>query len=121
MSPYLAIALSIAFTISGQLLLKRGMGVLGQLTIRDLALRAIMSPWVIVGLAVYVCGVVCWTIALSQRDLSFVYPFSSLSYVGIMLGSYFLFKEHISRVRLLGIGVIIAGLLIISLSGTGVQ
>jgi multidrug transporter EmrE-like cation transporter len=121
MSPYLAIALSIAFTISGQLLLKRGMGVLGQLTIKDLALKAITSPWVIIGLGVYVCGVVCWTIALSQRDLSFVYPFSSLSYAGIMLGSYFLFKERISRVRLLGIGVIIVGLLIISLSGTGVQ
>lgn len=119
MSPFLAIALSIVFTISGQLMLKRGMGVLGQLTIRDLARRAVTSPWVIGGLGIYGCGVVCWTIALSQRDLSFVYPFSSLSYVGIMVGSYFLFRERISHIRLLGIGVIIVGLLIISFSATG--
>jgi multidrug transporter EmrE-like cation transporter len=116
MSPFLAIALSITATITGQLMLKRGMGALGQLSLQSLAKSAVTSPWVIFGLGIYACGVMFWTIALSRLDLSFVYPFSSLSYAGIMLGSYFLFKEHISRIRVLGIGVIIVGLLIISQS-----
>jgi multidrug transporter EmrE-like cation transporter len=76
----------------------------------------VTSPWVIGGLAVYGVGVISWLFALSHLELSYAYPFSSLGYVGIILGSYFLFKERISAIRLVGIGVIILGLLIISQS-----
>jgi drug/metabolite transporter (DMT)-like permease len=74
------------------------------------------SPWVIGGLVVYGLGVLNWLMALSRLELSYVYPFASLSYVGIIIGSYFLFKEKLSRLRLIGIFIIIVGVLITSQS-----
>ena len=76
----------------------------------------ILSPWVIGGLFTYGIGVLAWLAALSRFEISYVYPFASLSYIGIILGSYFLFHERMSRLRVLGIIVIIAGVLITSQS-----
>ena len=76
----------------------------------------ITSPWVIGGLAVYGTGVIFWLLALSNFELSYVYPFASLSYIGIIIGSYFIFKERVTALRVLGIAVIIAGVLITSQS-----
>jgi multidrug transporter EmrE-like cation transporter len=120
MSPFIFVAGSILFSVSAQLLLKKGMNLIA--SVADGAGRSYVvvkmatSPWVIVGLIFYGLDVSCWIMALSQLELSLAYPFGSLSYVGIMLGSWFFFKENINRMRWLGIGVIILGLLIISQS-----
>jgi len=117
MSPFLAIFFSIICGVASQLMLKHGMN---ELRLRPLdgsfILRIASEPWVIFGLLVYACGTLFWIIALSRLELSFVYPFGSLTYIGIVAGSYLLFKERITRTRLLGIVIIIAGLLIISQS-----
>ncbi len=117
MSPFLAIAISVACSVCGQLILKYGMmQMTPQQGLPRLLLKMATSPRLIVGLVVYSLGVVFWIIALSQLDLSFVYPFASLSYIGIIIGSYLLFREHISRERILGVAVIMLGLIIISQS-----
>ncbi len=64
-------------------------------------------------------GFLFWLVALSYLEVSFVYPFASLSYVGVMLGSHALFRENISRARLLGIGIIIIGVVIVGLTAAG--
>ncbi len=117
MSPYIFVALSTIFGITGQLLLKRGMGSIGQ-SAAGVAMikRIVLSPWVIGGLIVYAIGVLNWMLALSSFELSYVYPFASLSYIGIIIGSYFIFRERITVMRLLGIAVIISGVLISSRS-----
>jgi drug/metabolite transporter (DMT)-like permease len=114
MLPLVFVVFSTVFGISGQLLLKRGMNQ----TPPDRSIFVYMatSPWVLGGLVVYGLGVLNWLMALARLELSYVYPFASLSYVGIILGSYFLFKEHISRLRFLGIIIIIVGVLITSQS-----
>lgn len=118
MSPYLFIAFSSIFGISGQLLLKRGMGAMGgSAGIAGLLRGIITSPWVIGGLLVYGTGVIFWLLALSNFELSYVYPFASLSYIGVIFGSYFFFKERMNVMRLLGVAVIIAGVIMIGLSG----
>ncbi|MBI1276587.1 MAG: multidrug resistance protein [Anaerolineaceae bacterium] len=117
MSPYIYVALSTILGITGQLLLKRGMGTIGQSSTGAAMLkRIVFSPWVIGGLIVYGLGVVNWLLALSSFELSYVYPFASLSYIGIIIGSYFIFRERVTAMRLLGIFVIIAGVLISSRS-----
>jgi multidrug transporter EmrE-like cation transporter len=117
MSPYIYVALSTIFGITGQLLLKRGMGTMGQLTPgASMIKRIVLSPWVVGGLFIYGVGVLNWMLALSSFELSYVYPFASLGYVGIIIGSYFIFRERINMMRLMGIGVIIAGVLISSRS-----
>lgn len=117
MSPLVFVAISTVFGISGQLLLKQGMNnIVQKLGGSSVVKGMVTSPWVIGGLAVYGTGVIFWLLALSNYELSYVYPFASLSYIGIIIGSYFIFKERISALRVLGIVVIISGVLITSQS-----
>lgn len=118
MSPFVFIGFSTVFGICGQLMLKHGMSRMGSVTaVGGSLIRGIItSPWVIGGLVVYGLGVINWLLALSHLELSYAYPFASLSYIGIIIGSYFIFKERITMLRVAGIAVIIAGVLVTSLS-----
>lgn len=49
-------------------------------------------------------------------DLSYAYPFASLSYVVMLAAAWLLFKENVSLMRILGTLVVAAGVLIISRS-----
>ena len=105
----------------GQVLLKKGMGSLGPLTLtmRDLGStlwRIGTNPYVILGLIIYVSGTVFWLVALSRVELSYAYPFASLSYVLMLAASWLLFRENISTMRLLGTLVVGVGVFLISRS-----
>ena len=105
----------------GQLLLKRGMTILGPLTlsIQDLGsilLALASNPFVVGGLFLYGCSTIFWLVALSHVDLSYAYPFASLSYVIMLVASWKLFDEDISILRLLGTAIIAAGVFLISRS-----
>jgi drug/metabolite transporter (DMT)-like permease len=50
-------------------------------------------------------------------ELSFVYPFVALNYVLILFGSYFLFKETITPLKIVGVAVIIIGVYLVARGG----
>jgi drug/metabolite transporter (DMT)-like permease len=105
----------------GQILLKKGMASMGPLTLTlnqllPLLWRMGTNPYVFGGLAIYVSGTVFWLVALSRVELSYAYPFASLSYVLMLIASWLLFSEQISVVRLLGTVVIGLGVFLISRS-----
>jgi drug/metabolite transporter (DMT)-like permease len=115
------ILLSTVLGVGGQLLLKRGMTLLGEQSLSPAGLvgvgaRMALSPWVILGIMVYVSGTFFWLIALSRVELSFAYPFASLSYVLILGSSWLFLGETINALRLLGVVAICIGVLVISLS-----
>lgn len=106
---------------TGQVLLKKGMGSMGPLTLStdqllSILLRIATNPYVVIGLAIYVGGTVFWLAALSRVDLSYAYPFASLSYVVMLVASWQLFNEQISPMRLLGTLVVGLGVFLISRS-----
>jgi drug/metabolite transporter (DMT)-like permease len=108
--------------VIGQLLLKRGMTAMGPLSLGEgnvvsLVWSIFTNPWVILGLGCYVGGVVFWLIALSKADLSFVYPFATLSMALIVISSAVIFGETITAMRLVGIATIAIGVLIVARSG----
>ncbi|MGK0186950.1 MAG: drug/metabolite transporter (DMT)-like permease [Verrucomicrobiales bacterium] len=72
----------------------------------------ISQPQVIMALGLNGCAAICWLLALSQLDLSYAAPLLSLNYLLVPLGAYFLFREKISRQRILAILVICSGVLI---------
>jgi drug/metabolite transporter (DMT)-like permease len=74
------------------------------------------NPYVVLGLSVYLCSTIFWLTALSRVNLSFAYPFASLSYVLMLIVSWQLFKEDISLLRLTGSLVIGFGVFLISRS-----
>ena len=105
----------------GQLVLKKGMGSMGALTLGvgqlgGILARIVASPYVLLGLAIYACGTLFWLVALSRVDLSYAYPFVSLSYVVMLVASWLLLDEQISLLRIAGSAVVILGVLLISRS-----
>ena len=113
---------SVIAGVIGQVLLKRGMLNMGPLSlgggsnVLSLVWSIFTNPWVIAGLALYVSGTLFWLIALSRADLSFVYPFATVSMALIILISRVVFNESISSLRLIGIITIALGVLIVARS-----
>jgi drug/metabolite transporter (DMT)-like permease len=115
------ILISILAGAAGQVLLKKGMSSMGALTISPDQVVGILwrigtNPYVVIGLMIYVCGTFFWLAALSRVDLSYAYPFASLSYVVMLSASWMLFNENITPVRLLGTLIVGLGVFIISRS-----
>ncbi len=114
MPPIASILLSVCLGVAGQLLLKTGVARLGALALTDsgvvrVAMRIASNAWIWAGLALYGVSVLLWLVALSAVELSYAYPFISLSYVLIVLASWLLFGEEISLLRVLGVLVICFG------------
>ncbi|MCG2583043.1 EamA family transporter [Massilia sp. TS11] len=117
-----------AFILSGvllnalaQLLLKAGTNAIGaiHLTAENwwrVGLQVATQLPIIGGLSCYVISVVVWIIGLSRVDVTIAYPMLSLGYVVSALGAWWFLGEMISAQRLLGIGVIIVGVVILTRS-----
>lgn len=115
------ILISVFSGATGQILLKKGMSSMGPLTLSmdqlfNILWRIGTNPYVVIGLAIYVAGTVFWLAALSRVDLSYAYPFASLSYVVMLTASWQLFNENITPMRLLGSLVVCLGVFLISRS-----
>ena len=112
---------STTFSVLGQTLLKYGMILLGPQSLMvdgplAIIVRILLSPFVVGGLLLYVSGAFFWLIALSRVQLSFLYPFASLSYVLIVTAGWLVFREQISLARLVGVAVICGGVLLVARS-----
>ncbi|WP_333886588.1 SMR family transporter [Clostridium sp.] len=71
---------------------------------------------VMLGIISYGCSFLLWIKVLSKVELSYAYPMVSLGYVITMIFSYFVFKENISSMRILGVAFIILGVILVSRS-----
>ena len=105
----------ILFASLGQVFWKIGMNSVG--AIDNFSISGIISmflnPLVVLGLIMYGLSTVFWLIALSQKDLSFVYPFISLTFIIVLLLSHFVLKEHVSTARIIGTIIIVIGLMVV--------
>ena len=77
----------------------------------DLIMTA-LSPLVVLGIASYTLSSAIWLIILTRLPLSIAYPFGAISYVLVILGSA-LTGEYIKPARLIGVGLIVVGILLI--------
>jgi len=57
-----------------------------------------------------------WLFVLTMAQLSFAYSVDSMRYIFVALASLFLLKERIGPLRWMGIGSIVFGILIVSIS-----
>jgi drug/metabolite transporter (DMT)-like permease len=109
------IAVTIAFTVLGQLLVKQGTLQVGSCPSKaDQAFgficRAFTNPWVIVGLLCAVIAAGAWTMAVSRSDLSFAYPFMGLAIVLVLALSGMILGEHVPLNRWFGVAIVCIGL-----------
>ena len=105
--------------VIGQLMLKIGMSNMGALDLSmsglpNIALKIMTNPTIIIGLAIYMGGVFFWLIGLNKLDLSFLYPFASLSYVLITIAAWAFLHEQIPPLRWVGVLVICIGVALVA-------
>jgi uncharacterized membrane protein len=115
MNVILIILIGILFASLGQVFWKIGMNAVGSIntfTVSDIVL-IFSNLYIIIGLVMYGLGTLFWLIALSQKDLSYVYPFISLTFLIVLFLSYFILKEEIGAARIIGTIIIVIGLMII--------
>lgn len=110
------IVIGVIFAAFGQVSWKLGINQAGQLaTLTPATLSVVLlNPYVLLGFVMYGLSTIFWLIALSKKDLSFVYPFISLTYVLVLVLSSLVLKESIGLNKIAGTIAIIIGLIIIS-------
>ena len=73
-------------------------------------------PGIWLGLGAMALGLVVWLVALAQNDLSLVFPIGSLQYILILIAARLFLGEKIDRMKLAGTLLIVAGIVLITLS-----
>ena len=102
-----------------QFLLKAGTRSLGVLDLGsrsavEFFLGAAFNPYILVGLACYVASFGLWIGVLSRLDVSIAYPLLSIGYVISAFAAYYMFGEPLTMPKLLGIGLILLGVVVLS-------
>ena len=106
---------------AAQLLLKAGTNAVGHFAfdktnILPVGWQLATEPHILGGLTCYVVSVVVWIMALSRVEVSIAYPMLSIGYVVNALAAWYLFGEAVTISRIVGIGIIIIGVYVVSRS-----
>lgn len=120
MKSVLLLLMAVISASMGQVLLKKGVLVTGEVTFKSSVIgeliKLVLSPIVFGGLILYFVSAILWLIALSKTALNYAYPFTALTFVLVMLSSRVIFLENIPTLRYFGIILIILGVLFSSLA-----
>ncbi len=114
------ILFSVLLNASAQLFLRKGMAGRKLALHHDLgvlvqdAARIVLDPWVMSGLACYAVSIVAWMAVLSKVHVSYAYPFLSIGYVVVVAAAYFLFREPVGVTKMLGVGLICIGVMLVA-------
>lgn len=114
---YVYIALTILFTVYGQIVIKWQAGQAGQLPAGGgdkliFLLRLVLNPWVFSGLFAAFLASLTWMAAMTKLPLSHAYPFVSFSFVLVVLSGAIFFHEPLTWPKLVGMVCIVAGIVI---------
>ena len=114
---YLYIFGTILFTVYGQIIIKWQVSNAGAFPGDAVGkiwflLRLTLNPWVISSLFCAFLAFFCWMAALTKFDLSYAYPFMSLSFVLVLALSTLFFHEPVTAAKVLGVIFIMAGIII---------
>ena len=84
-------------------------------------LQLLLAPQVIGGLLIYLFGTLCWMRTVSQKEISFLYPLTSVNYVLVVVTSALLFHEAVSLRRAAGVMVIVLGMILMNLQSRAAE
>lgn len=100
------------------------LGAVGQIAFKFGAVRIpdtgsllvkMIAAWpILAGLGLYGVSTLLWIYALRTVELSYAYPLISLGYVLVFIASFFLFHEAIGLLRLGGMVLILAGIVLVA-------
>jgi multidrug transporter EmrE-like cation transporter len=112
--------IGVALNTAAQLFLKATTNRVGEISLEKPILATAFSigsvPAFYAGMACYAISIVVWLVALSRLPVSVAYPLLSVGYVVNAGLAYFLFGETLTMQKLLGIGFIILGVVLVARS-----
>jgi multidrug transporter EmrE-like cation transporter len=115
--PYLFIAGTIFFTVYGQLIMKWQVALAGSMPADGsdrigYILRLLLNPWIISAYIAAFSASLCWMLAINKIPVSQAYPFTSLSFVFVLVLSAMFFQETITPQKVVALVLIITGLIV---------
>jgi multidrug transporter EmrE-like cation transporter len=104
------IAVAVVLGSAAQLFLKAGTNA------APVDLKLAFDPRILAGVACYAVSLIVWILALSKTPVSIAYPMVSLGFALNALLAWWLLGESVTPMRMLGIGVIIIGVVLVARS-----
>jgi multidrug transporter EmrE-like cation transporter len=120
LSTFAFIITGVLLNAAAQLLLKAGTNALGgaiHLNAQNwfqTGIKVATQLPILAGLACYAVSLVVWIIGLSRTDVTIAYPMLSLGYVVSAIGAWMFLGEVVSLQRLMAIGVIMVGVVLLA-------
>jgi len=118
---YVFVALTIAFTVYGQLAIKWQVSLAGPMpnSVVEKAvflLRLLLNPWILSALFAAFLGALTWMGAVAKLDLNAAYPFMALNFILVAVFASIFFGEVMTWQRVVSLLLIVGGLVIGGLS-----
>ena len=121
MGSYIYILGTIVFTVYGQIVMKWRMQFYKNLPSDSLEkifflLKLWLDPFILSGFIAAFIASLFWMVAMTKFEISYAYPFTSLSFVLVFIISIYLFSETFSIGKIVGLLLIVAGVIVTSKS-----
>ncbi len=116
---FVLIFTGVMLNAAAQILMKAGTNAVGHFefttgNILPIGMKLATEWHIIAALFCYALSVVVWILALSRVPVSIAFPMLSMAYIVTAVAGWYLLGEELSATKLVGIGVIIMGVIIIS-------
>ena len=116
---HMYIFMTVVFTVYGQMVLKWQVSRYGTLPSSFMPalifiLKLFANAWVLSCFLSAFLASLCWMAAMTKFEISYAYPFMSLSFIVVMVLSIFLLSEPLSWSKALGTIIVICGLVVLS-------
>jgi drug/metabolite transporter (DMT)-like permease len=113
------IFLTIIFTVYSQLVMRWQVSGAGPLPVGTLdrvqyVWLLLLNPWVMSGILATFCAGVSWMLVMTKFEISYAYPFVSLTYVIVLVASVLLFNELLTPGKVVGTILVLLGIFVIS-------
>lgn len=104
---------------AAQILMKTGTNVVGHFefsmeNILPIGIKLATEWHIVTAMFCYAFSVVVWILALSRVPVSIAFPMLSMAYVVNAIAAWYLLGEPFNPTKLIGMGVIILGVIILS-------
>lgn len=118
---HLLVLLTVVLTVYGQLVLKWQMSLAGpapEPAVSKLLFlaRLLLLPWVLSGFVAAFLASFAWMGAMTRLPLSYAYPYTSLSFVLVMIFGAMVLGESFTVGKVFGTLLVIGGLIVIARS-----
>ena len=116
----LAIIVTVCLAVTGQTIIKKALNSMGHIDFSSglfsSYIRIFFSPLFLFGSSFSALSILFWLYSLTKLDLSYAFPFLSLSFVLVTLIAWIILGENVPLLRWIGVSVICIGVFLISRS-----